>query len=73
MRLTFARVNAALKAAGIDAELVQGDGYLYFAGPAVEFASSTSVAVCRLNHLSIESWLYEARTIAAESAARRPA
>jgi hypothetical protein len=68
-RVTLAAVNAALRGEGIDAELVKANGYFYFDGPGVERAYSTSVMTNRLG-TSLESWLFEARRIAAESAER---
>ena len=55
-RITFKQVNAALKAAGIDAELVQGDGYLWFDGDEASQWYSSSVAVFRLNHIPDVQW-----------------
>lgn len=62
-RLTLATVNNSLKSEGIDAELVQGDGYLYFVGPDVEYAHSTYVKVARLNHQSLADWIMEAKKL----------
>ena len=61
--LTLKTVNAAIAAKGIAAELVQGEGYLYFVGDAVDGAYTTSVAVCRLNHLTLDQWLAELKKI----------
>lgn len=58
-RLTIKAVNKAIAARGIKAEIVQGDGYLWFSGDDVEFAYTTSVAACRLNHLTLERWMQE--------------
>ena len=64
--LTLKAVNKAIAARGIKAEIVQGDGYLYFFGDDVELADSTSVwGVCRLNHLSLERWMVELDSIVA--------
>lgn len=57
--LTIKAVNKAIAARGIKAEIVQGDGYLWFFGDDVEFAHTTSVSVCRLNHLTLERWMAE--------------
>jgi len=70
-RVTVANVNAALRAAGIDAELLKGRGYFYFGGPAVELCYTTSVPTMHLRSLSVEQWLDEARRFAAETAAAR--
>ena len=65
--LTLKAVNKAIAARGIKAELVQGDGYLWFSGDDVEFAYTTSVAVCRLNHLTLERWMQELDDFVADS------
>ncbi|WP_082789640.1 protelomerase family protein, partial [Acetobacter malorum] len=70
-RLTFRAVNAAIAAEGIVAELVQGDGYLYFVGDDVEHADGTSVMVPRLNLFSLDRWLEEARSFKKQSDARK--
>lgn len=57
--LTIKAVNKAIAARGIKAEIVQGDGYLWFFGADVELAHTTSVSVCRLNHLTLERWMLE--------------
>ena len=64
--LTMKRVNQALTAKyGEGIELVRGEGYFYFMGNLVP--SMPSVFVYRLNHLSLDRWLYEAEAaIAAE-------
>jgi hypothetical protein len=60
-RLTLKAVNDAIKQAGMnDVTLYQGRGYLYFFGDGV-VDQSYSVMVCRLNHLTLERWLDEAR------------
>lgn len=56
-RLTLKRVNAALAAAGAKEVLVQGDGYLYFIEGDAHCWYTSSVPVCRLNHLSLEQWV----------------
>lgn len=69
-RLTFAGVNKALKAEGINAELVQGEGYLYFVGDDVELAGSTSIYVCKLNHTTLDIILADAKRFKAEHTER---
>lgn len=65
--LTIKGVNKAIAARGIKAEIVQGDGYLYFFGDDVELAHSTSVyGVCRLNHMPLERWMAELDRIVAD-------
>jgi hypothetical protein len=61
MRTTIAKVNAALKAAGHDAELVRGRGYFYFVStPAL---TEDSVNVFHLGALTVDEWVaeYEAK------------
>lgn len=61
MKLTIATVNKALKEAGINGELLKGNGYFYFWGPDFDRCTTTSVMVPQLNCLSLESWLHDAR------------
>lgn len=56
-----------LRDRGIDAVLMNGRGYFYFSGPAVELASSTSVWVYRLNRLTMSQWMGELDRIVSES------
>lgn len=59
---TIKNINAALKAAGIDAEIVRGKGYFYFTGPAMDLAKEQGVyGVARLGDLPIERWVEEAK------------
>jgi len=57
-------VNKAIAAEGINLELVAGDGYFYFVGPGSENLSTASVMVYRLNELSLDQWMTEAREVA---------
>ena len=62
-RVTLRRVNEALDkefGAG-QVELVRGDAYHYFAGPLVDPWGETSVMVNRLNILTVEQWVNEAK------------
>lgn len=55
-------VNKAIAEAGIRAQLVRGTGYYYFVGDDVSLARETGVyGVYRLNDLTLEQWLEEAR------------
>lgn len=65
--LTIKGVNKVIAARGIKAEICQGNGYVYFFGDDVEFAYTTSVAVCRLNHLTLERWMQELDDFVADS------
>lgn len=56
---TLRKVNKAIAATGVAAELVPGEDYFYFVGPAVERAPSTAVIVYRVGELSIPRWLDE--------------
>lgn len=67
MKTTRAAVNAALKAQGIDAELVQGKGYCYFAGPATIEFFATAVSTMRVSDLSVEQWLESFAALAANA------
>lgn len=64
---TIAKVNAAARDAGIDAELVKGRGYLYFIGSAVAGARSTSVMVPGVSILSVAEWMKELSRIVADA------
>lgn len=64
MRVTIATVNAALQAAGMDAELVRGNHYLYFAGPAMDRAYETAVYTTRVTSMSVDGWVAEAKRLA---------
>ncbi len=72
LMLQLRTVNKALRAEGINLELVAGEGYFYFIGEGAEHAKQTSVMVYRLNDLSLEQWLVEARALQAEIAAVEP-
>lgn len=67
MRVTINNVNAALRSAGIDAELVRGDGYFWFDGPDVERAYTSSVMTAHLTSMSVEEWVARGREFAEES------
>ena len=63
--LTIKTVNRAIEqATGDKVDLVQGEGYLWFAG--TDWRHS-SVAVCRLNHLSLAEWIEEYKRLKAEN------
>ncbi len=57
-------VNKAITAEGMNLELVAGEGYFYFVGPGTENLSTASVMVYRLNDLSLDQWMTEAREVA---------
>lgn len=63
-RSTKARIDAALRAAGIDATIVRGTGYVYFTGPATATWYTTSVSTPRLSDLTVGGWVDEARRMA---------
>jgi len=61
-RTTLAQVNKALKTDGIDCQLVKGQGYFYFEGPAVDTAFEQGVyGVFRLSDFSVDQWVEEAK------------
>lgn len=63
-RTTINAVNRAIAEAGFEAELVKATGgYFYFAGPAVELAHETGVAVYRLSDLTVDQWVSRLRAI----------
>lgn len=72
MSTTIKQVNAALRKASIDAELVRGDGYHYFVGPDVEYAFGTVVCTLYTSHLTVEQWLELATEFRDESHERAP-
>ena len=65
MRTTSRAVNAALRKAGINGEVVQGRGYVYFIGDDFDHCYSTSVAICWLSHSTVEEWVDDAVPAAA--------
>lgn len=67
--LTMKTINKAIADKGIDAELVKGKGYFYFAGEDVAWCDMTSVYVYRLNELSLEAWLDQLNEFINESKA----
>jgi hypothetical protein len=62
MRLST--LNKTIAAEGINLELVAGNGYFYFVGPGSENLYTASVMVYRLNNLTLEQWMAEARDMA---------
>lgn len=70
MRVTISKINEALKAEGIDAEIVRAEGYFYFEGPAVERAFTTSVMTNRLGGMTISEWVAEAQAMVMQSSNR---
>ena len=70
--LTAKAITKAIRAAGIDAELIRGRDHWYYDGPAVEWAYTTTAGVYRLNHRNIEQWVEEAKRFAEDSAQRSP-
>ena len=59
-RRTLNTVNKAINFAGLNAELVKGEGYFYFVGSQVDTGKG-GVYVNALNELSVEEWVEEAR------------
>ena len=66
--LTFKKVNKELakhpKWAG--EELVQGDGYLYFMNGNADMWYSSSIPVCKLNHVTLEMIIHDFEQFVAE-------
>ena len=60
VRLTINNVNAALKEAGFDAELVKGNGYFWFDSDESIMWYTSSVSVYRLSDIpTVEAWVAE--------------
>lgn len=56
--ITRKQIEKAIKeATGDSIEVCQGNGYVYFWGQGLEAWSTTSVPVCRINHLSLNRWV----------------
>jgi hypothetical protein len=65
---TVRSINAALKRAGINAEIVRGEGYYYFFGDDVELTREQGVYGVRyLHQLTVEQWVAEAKEKANET------
>lgn len=68
---SLARVNAALKARGVEERLVRGSGYFYFReGNAMSWPSSGVYGVWNVAALTVDQWLaeYDALVAAYEAA-----
>ena len=65
--ITLRTVNKAIAHFG-DIELVKGNGYFYFVGEDVNVWAE-GVYVYRLNELSLERWIEEAKAVLEEVAA----
>jgi hypothetical protein len=63
MRVTITAVNAAIKAAGGDEELVKGNGYFYFVGAETPLWAQASVYTTRLGDLTVDEWVDEWREL----------
>jgi hypothetical protein len=59
-RVTLNAINAAIRDAGSDFELVRGKGYFYFISP-TQMLRDSSVATMHLSGLTVEQWLGELR------------
>jgi len=56
---TLNQVNMELNAAGADAQLYKGNGYMYFEGQATETWKSTIVSgISSVKQMSVEQWVY---------------
>lgn len=62
-RLTLAKVNRALKAAGFNVKVVRGRGYHYVVGAGTEGWPSTSILAFRVSHLSLPEWISAVRAL----------
>lgn len=70
MRVTLNKVTEAIRRLGNEDELVKGNGYFYFAGPTAAGFYSQSVYVYRLNDLTLDQWVEEYKSKAADYAGR---
>lgn len=59
MKATTKSVNAALKAAGYDAEIANGGGYWYFFGPDADHFFQQGIYTQRISDLTVEQWVEE--------------
>lgn len=62
-RATLLKVNAAIKAAGGNDELIRGDGYFYFAGGDAAQWPSSSVTVSHIGAFTVAEWMEERRVL----------
>ena len=67
-QLRIATVNKLAKPLGV--QLVKGKGYFYFLDLDGNVIEDSSVLVYSLNHLTLERWLEEAKSVSEKSAAR---
>lgn len=66
MRVTFRRINDALRELGLKEQLVRGRGYFYFIeGDAAGWYSS-SVYTYHLNDYTLDEWIAERNRLAHE-------
>lgn len=62
MKATKRRVDAAIKKAGISAEVFQGNGYVYFDGDDIDYSRDVSAyGVFNIADLSVERWVEEVK------------
>lgn len=67
---TLNKINRAISLLG-DISLVRGNGYYYFIGASVECCAGTSVMVFRLNELTHEQWIEEAKRLIEENNSKK--
>lgn len=62
MNATKRWVDAALKKAGIAAEIFQGNGYVYFDGDDIDYSRDVSAyGVFKISDLPVDRWVSEVR------------
>lgn len=66
-RLTCKAVTKAIREAGLNGELVRGNGYYYFVGPAFESCKTTMVITHHIAAYTLEEWVAEAKKLDLES------
>lgn len=66
-RVTLKQVNAALRAAGIEGELIREADYHYFWGDSFGFLISTCVYTCQTGTYTVKQWLEIAQELIAHA------
>lgn len=70
MTVTKSKLNRAMAEAGIDAKIGETETNYYVYGPRVDGASSTTIDVYRLNHLTMDQWMARINEIVADADGR---
>lgn len=70
--LTLKRINKEIAARGWQVELVRGKDYFYLDGEDMSWAYSSTIAVYRLKHMTLERWMRRIEDIVMESRSKAP-